>query len=223
MSQCTKTRSRLLARGIIEIYVQIGAVENSFEIWKIRNGIQVYCTNERVMLPYMNAIQYSCKPTQLKYCKMDVPRSPSLSSLSAFADDEEPEMPSTVWFGWYPTTVSAFISKYAAVQWHLHGIAPPLGLINTANDAEKFQIAFLECVASRLDGVTIDGNRALVCSHQGVLCRLFDELSRGLAEESWVQIVLEQGPPLSRKLAKLSIVAYGKPYDLFMREHVLFE
>lgn len=120
-----------------------------------------------------------------------------------FADDDEREMPSTVWFGWKPSTVSAFTSKYAAVQWNMHGIAPPLGLISTAKDAEQFQAAFLAYVASKLDGVTIKGYYALVCAHQGVLCRL--------SEDSWVRIVLEQGPPLSGKLAEPSIVVHGTP------------
>ena len=153
---------------------------------------------------------------------MDIPRSPSLSFDSALGDEER-EMPLTIWFGWHPTTVLTFIAKYADVQWHLHGMVPPLGLIDRDSDAEQFQIAFLACVASRLDGVASDGSRALVCSHHGIMCRLFDELSRGLVEESWVQIVLEQGAPLSGKLAKVSTVAYGRPYDLFVREHVLFD
>ena len=65
---------------------------------------------------------------------------------------------------------------------------PPLGLIERATYAEQFQIS------SRLEGVASDGSRALVCSHHGVIFRLFDEFIRAVAEESWVLIVLEQGP-----------------------------
>lgn len=131
-------------------------------------------------------------------------------------------MPSTVWFGWDPTTVSAFMSKYAAVQWNLHGIDSPLGLINPANDAVNFHSAFLAYVASNLDGVTVDENYALVCSHAGVLANLIDELV-GLAADEWIQVVLQQGPPLLGKLARVRIVACGKPRKVFVREHVLFE
>ena len=132
-------------------------------------------------------------------------------------------MMSTVEFGWHPTTVSTFIAKYADVEWHLHRMGLPVGLIERATDAEQFQITFLAYVALRLDGVASDRSRALVCTHHGVVIRLFDELSRGLGEESRVQIVLEQGFSLPGKLGKVSTVAYWSPYDLFVREHVLFD
>lgn len=131
-------------------------------------------------------------------------------------------MPSIVWFGWDPTTVSAFLSRYAAVQWNLHGMDSPLGLINPANDAASFQAAFLAYIASNLDGVTVDGNCALVCSHAGAVSCLTDEL-RILATDGWIRVILQEGTPLLGKLARVRIAAYGKLCKVFVREHVLFE
>ncbi len=111
-------------------------------------------------------------------------------------------MPSTAWIGWTPTTVLATTSKYAALQCHLHGISPQLGLMIPDSGAEQFQVSFLVYVASSQDGVTVEGNCYLVCLHPGVLYRLFDKLIRGLIEESLVQIVLEQVPPLRASLQK---------------------
>lgn len=135
---------------------------------------------------------------------------------------EEIEMPSTVWFGWNPTTVSAFMSKYASVQWSLHGMGSPLGKLYPADSAVNFQAAFLKCIASNLDSATVYDNYAVVCSHAGAVANLVDELG-GLAADAWIRIVLQQGPPLLGKLAQVRIVACGKPHKVFVREHVLFK
>lgn len=150
---------------------------------------------------------------------MVVPGSPL--SLCEFSNDEEGEMPSTVLFGWNPTTVSSFMSKYATVQWDMHGIAPPLGLIYATTKAEEFQRALLGYVAAKIDDVTIEGNEAMVCKHAGVMCRLGYELRR-LAEDSWVRTVLDQSPPLLHKIARVYTITYGKSYSLIVGEHVLF-
>ncbi len=134
-------------------------------------------------------------------------------------------MPSTVLFGWDPTAVSVFISKYATVQWNEHNMAPPLAFIKTPNDFDnnkQFQAAFLAFIASKLEGVTSDGIHSLLCTHNGVYGRLIN-LMTGLGEYSWVRIVYEQGPPLLRKLAKVTTIAYGKQYELFSWENVLFD
>lgn len=172
-------------------------------------------------------IEYWCKPTQFKYStrKMDVPRSLSPLSLYGFDDEQETEMPSTVLFGWDPTAVSAFISKYTAVRWNEHEMAPPLAFTKTPNDFDnnrQFQAAFLVFIASELEGVTSDGIHSLSCTHNGVYGRLMN-LMTGLGEYSWVRIVLGQGPPLLRKLAKVTTIAYGKQYELFVCKSVLFD
>ncbi len=131
-------------------------------------------------------------------------------------------MLSTVWFGWDPNMVSAFMSKYAAVQGNLHGIDSPLRLINPANDTVSFQAAFLVRVASNLDGVCVDENYAVVCLHVGLVASLINELD-GLAADAWIRVVLQQGTPLLGKLARMRLVACGKPRKVFVRENVLFE
>ena len=156
---------------------------------------------------------------------MYVPRLLSHSSLYPFADYDETEMPSTVLFGWDSTAVSMFISKYATVEWNEHNMAPPLAFIKTPNDSDnnnKFQAAFLAFIASKLEGVTSDGIHSLSCTHNGVLCRLVN-LMAGLGEYSWIRIVSEQGPPLLRKLAKVTTIAYGKQHEFCVCENVLFD
>lgn len=161
------------------------------------------------------------RPTLLKHrvSKMD---KPTVSSLRGLADDADCEMPSTVYLGWNRTAVSAFISKYATVDWNAHQMDPPLGLIDTANNADMFEAVFMDRVAHKLDAVTRDGNHAFVCTHHVSLGRLIDVM-RCLASESWMRIVLEEGPPLVGKLAKVTAVAYGKPHALFVAEHILFD
>ena len=118
--------------------------------------------------------------------------------------------------------VLRFISKCATIDWNAHEMKPPLGLLNTANDVEMFQVAFLDHVASKLEAVSREGNNALVCTHQAVFGRLINFMTC-LSNESWVRIVLEEGPPVFGKLARVTTVAYGKPHSLFVCEHVLFE
>ena len=131
-------------------------------------------------------------------------------------------MITTVILGWYPTAVSAFISKYAIVDWSAYQLDPPLGLINTAAQAEMFQVAFLDLIASKVDGVTRDGNSILLCKHHGVQSRLTDVM-RYLESDSWVRIVLENGPPIYGKLTRVATIVNGTTYALFVDEHLLFD
>ncbi len=81
------------------------------------------------------------------------------------------------------------------MQWDTHGRIPPLGYITKPYNAENFQAAFLSRVASKLDAISIEGHEVFVCAHQAVVFSLGIELER-LVRESWIRIVLTQGPPL---------------------------
>ena len=88
-------------------------------------------------------------------------------------------------------------------------MAPPLAFIKTSNDFDdkkRFQVAFLAFIASKLEGVISDGIHSLLCTHNGAYGMLINMMTE-LREYSWVRIVTEQGPPLLRKLSKVTTIA----------------